>query len=128
MANLENSIKNYEMRQNHSKIALQNLEKSISTYHEKLEILEGVVTGNFYQNFRRLIDPLIFSLANHKLQFINDQFFKVKILNSELNWVRPMKMRVEWQLRFKIRQVSCSSPKSRFIGSENLRSVFIYIS
>ena len=51
VANLENSIKNYEMRQNHSKIALQNLEKSISTYHEKLEILEGVVTGNFYQIF-----------------------------------------------------------------------------
>ena len=48
VASLESSIKNYEMRQNHSKIALQNLEKSISTYHEKLEILEGVVTGNYF--------------------------------------------------------------------------------
>lgn len=41
---LEDTIKNQEMKQNHSKIALANLEKSISTYHEKLEFLEGVVT------------------------------------------------------------------------------------
>ena len=78
VANLENSIKNYEMRQNHSKIALQNLEKSISTYHEKLEILEGVVTGNFYQNFRRLIDRLISSLANQ-----NVNSFMTNILRSK---------------------------------------------
>jgi len=40
---LENSIKNHEMRHNHSKIAISNLEKSISTYHEKIEFIEGVV-------------------------------------------------------------------------------------
>ena len=38
---LENSVRNHEMRQNHSKIAMANLEKSISTYHEKIELIEG---------------------------------------------------------------------------------------
>lgn len=44
---LENSIKNHEMKHNHSKIALSNLEKSISTYHEKIEFIEGVVLASF---------------------------------------------------------------------------------
>ena len=38
---LQAEIKNHELKASHTKIALNNLEKSISTYHDKLEALEG---------------------------------------------------------------------------------------
>ena len=49
---LKNEIKNYEMKASHTKIAINNLEKSISTYHDKLELLEGqnIEYRHCYQN------------------------------------------------------------------------------
>ena len=38
---LKQEIKSHETKASHTKIALGNLEKSISTYHDKLEVLEG---------------------------------------------------------------------------------------
>jgi DNA repair exonuclease SbcCD ATPase subunit len=38
---LKQEIKSHESKASHTKIALGNLEKSISTYHDKLEVLEG---------------------------------------------------------------------------------------
>ena len=38
---LKNEVRNYEMRAQHQKLAMTNLEKSISTYHDKLEAIEG---------------------------------------------------------------------------------------
>ena len=38
---LKSEVRNYEMRQQHQKLAMTNLEKSISTYHDKLEAIEG---------------------------------------------------------------------------------------
>ena len=38
---LKSEVRNYELRAQHQKLAMTNLEKSISTYHDKLEAIEG---------------------------------------------------------------------------------------
>ena len=38
---LKTEVRNYELKAQHQKIAMTNLEKSISTYHDKLEAIEG---------------------------------------------------------------------------------------